>query len=130
MTPLRYASFLALALGLTACGPAGQDVRTTDVSNSGSACIRDTNEVLVNFDRCLSSSCDTLVDASCTATVDGTTLVVTSAGTIETDLTADGCTSDCRSSWTTCAITGDPSAVTEIAYADGTTTELGCATVD
>jgi hypothetical protein len=124
MKPL---SILMFTLTLTACGPAEPEVRTTDVSNQGTACIQD-GAFIVDFDRCLSSSCDTLVGASCEANVDGDTVTVTSAGSIESLTGPDvSCTTDCGFARVECTLTGDLGGVTTIAYAGSETTDLDCA---
>jgi len=113
------------ALTLFACDMEPEE-RRTDISDKGTACL-DGAEVKVDFNTCLSSSCDTLEGASCTATLSGDTITVTSSGTVVS--VGDECTADCGFSTTTCAVTGgDATTATKISYAGQETTELGCTT--
>ncbi len=120
----RHVLGAMLLLTFTACGLT--EVETNDISNKGTACIQD-GTARVDFNQCLSSSCDTLINASCTGTVDGTTLTITSSGSIESQRNPNsGCTTDCGFVVADCTVTGDLSAVTTIAYAGGETTTLDC----
>jgi hypothetical protein len=108
----RTLAFLALTL----LGCPGTEVITTDLTDRGTACIDD-NEVLVDFNTCLSSSCDTLLDEVCSATLEGTTLVVTASGTIET-LTGKNvaCTDDCGFAQVRCDLPEGWEAATTLSY--------------
>lgn len=57
-----------LLLLLAACGP---KITTTEITDEGTVCVNDAGDVEVTFPGCLSSSCDTLVSATCTATYAG-----------------------------------------------------------
>lgn len=75
-------------------------------SNEGTACLTGEADgagtITVNADVCLSSSCSRAAEGSCTATVDGTTITVTSEFSWE-EATGDvACTDDCGSLSTTC----------------------------
>ena len=87
-----------------------------DVSNKGNACVDD-GAVRVDFQTCLSSSCDTL-EASCVVTLDGETLVVTSEATVTSE--GDICTTDCGTATTTCALPEGWEAANSLSYAGNT----------
>ncbi len=100
--------------------------QSRDLSGEGVACL-DGATIKVDFQTCLSSSCDTLEGASCEAALSGDTIMVTSAATVVSDSGASACTADCGLATTSCAVTGgDASAATTISYAGSETTELGC----
>lgn len=80
--------FIALLL-LTACGPL---TTTRTLEDVGDAC-HTGDTVTLTFAGCLSSSCDTLVSADCTATLQGG--VVTVRGTAVITSTGTECTADC-----------------------------------
>lgn len=102
-------------------------VTSVDLEDVGSACISD-GEVLVDFNQCLSSSCDTLVDAQCTAVLDGTTLTVTATATIESE--AGDCTADCGFATVSCDLPAGADAATEIVYGEATTAiDAACETL-
>ena len=84
---MRAFTFLVLA----ACN--GGKVTTTTITDQGTVCLQSDGTLFVDFGTCLSSSCDTLVSQSCTATLDGTTLTVTDAAVIDSQGTT--CTADC-----------------------------------
>ncbi|MCA9569132.1 MAG: hypothetical protein KC656_14890 [Myxococcales bacterium] len=77
-------------LGLLACG----GPTLTELEDVGLFC-RDTTdgELVVDFGVCLSSSCDTLLEATCSGELVGDELVVTATVRYETD--GDECTDDC-----------------------------------
>ena len=116
-------------MGITACGTAepedGVEFVRADVSNMGDSCI-DRESLVVDFDQCMSTSCDRLVDASCTGTVNGDTLTVTSMGAIETRANETMCTLDCREPFIECTVSGDLSTVTTIVYAGRSRTSINC----
>jgi hypothetical protein len=84
----------------------GEGVRTTSFVDEGQVCISSTEQgavvVRVAFPTCLSSSCDTLQDASCTLEVSGDELRVSSQGVVESK--GKVCTLDCRAATVECAI--------------------------
>ena len=104
--------------------PDGPEYETNDISNQGTACIQD-GTVRVDFDQCLSSSCDQARGLSCEGTVEGNTLTVTSVGEVVSQVDGN-CTNDCNGAVVTCNVTGDLRAVTTIAYAGEDSTDLGC----
>lgn len=79
---------------LGACAP--QEVETEHV-DEGRACLESAqdgvNVVGVDFEQCLSSSCDELLESSCTTTLEGTTLTIEAAATIRSK--GGTCTADC-----------------------------------
>lgn len=97
---------------LAACAP---EVTTTTIADEGTACVNDAGEVEVTFPGCLSSSCDTLVSATCTAELQGDTVVVHAEAVIESQ--GDECTADCGIIQATCPLPAvdDPSLV-EMSY--------------
>lgn len=115
-------SLVALAL----VGGCEDPVTTTTLTDEGTACINDDGDVQVTFPGCLSSSCDTLVGATCEAVLVSGVLEVHAEATIESQGTE--CTADCGEIVATCAapLIEDPETVT-ISYA-GVETPLaaGC----
>lgn len=117
----RVVFFAAMLLSACVTEPPEQ---RRDVSNQGTVCL-DGAEIKVDFGTCLSSSCNTLVGASCTASIDADTITVTSVGEV---VTAGGsCTNDCRSALTQCDVTGgDASMATKLNYGGQETTDFVC----
>lgn len=74
---------------LAACA---DPITTQTLTDEGTACV-DGDTITVTFPGCLSSSCDTLTSATCTATLEGTTLTVHAEATIESQ--GKECTADC-----------------------------------
>jgi hypothetical protein len=80
-------------------------VKIDTFEDQGTACISgaadQAHEVQVDFDTCLSSSCDDLQSASCTVEQSGTELTVHAKASVSR---AQGqpCTEDCRRAQTTC----------------------------
>lgn len=72
------------------CSP---EVVTDTVANEGSVCQNDAGDIEVTFPGCLSSSCDTLVSATCEATLVGGVLEITAEAVIES--VGETCTMDC-----------------------------------
>lgn len=95
-------------LALWACVP---ETTVTTLSSEGSVCLTDSGELQVTFPGCLSSSCDTLVSATCEATLVDGVLEVTAEAIIESE--GDQCTSDCGLIQATCEmpLVEDPSTV-------------------
>ena len=91
-------------------------VSTTDVSDMGVACVEE-GRVTVDFQTCLSSSCDSL-EASCVAVLEGEVLVVTSEATVSS--AGRVCTADCGLASTTCELPEGWEAATGISYAGET----------
>lgn len=79
--------FLGLLVG---CGPVTSTETLTDV---GTACVNASGDVEVSFPGCLSSSCDTLTSATCTAELVDGVLVVHAEAVIVHE--GDICTDDC-----------------------------------
>ena len=86
----------ALLLLLTACA---DPIVTTIIEDEGTVCL-DGEAVVIQFPGCLSSSCDTLVSATCTADLQGSTLVVTGRAVIDSQ--GEECTADCGLISATC----------------------------
>jgi hypothetical protein len=107
-------AFALFALLAIACDPAvvGDPVETT-LDDQGTACVSDA-AVAVDFQTCMSSSCDTLVDASCEATLDGEVLTITSTGT---HVSQGGmCTDDCGQATVSCDLPDGWEAATSLTY--------------
>ncbi|MEZ4318780.1 MAG: hypothetical protein R3F61_14800 [Myxococcota bacterium] len=109
---------LVLFTALTACNVV-DPVDVTEFVNEGTLCTNANGDVVVDWQTCLSSSCDTLTDAECTATLDGTDLALESYGRIESQ--GLECTDDCGFAVATCTLPtiADP---TQITVTHGTTT--------
>lgn len=90
---------LLVTLALGACTDEVEHVDT------GRACVRgapeQAHEVSVDFGLCLSSSCDEVVESSCTATLDGDTIVVEASATVRSS-SRGPCTLDCRPAVASC----------------------------
>lgn len=101
-----------LLAGLLAGCPLVDPVDVTELVDEGELCIGSDGRLVVDWQTCLSSSCDTLTDATCDATLDGGTLTVTSYGRIESQGTT--CTDDCGFAAARCdlPLIEDPSTVT------------------
>lgn len=91
-----------LALLLTGCPPSGPAV--TEIVDDGTFCIGEFGDYSVDFDVCLSSSCDTLVAAECTGELnaDGTVLTLTSYARIESE--GETCSADCGQVIAVCSL--------------------------
>lgn len=98
---------------------------TTTITDEGTVCLNDAGEVEVTFPGCLSSSCDTLVSATCTATLVGDVLEVHGEAVIDSQ--GNECTADCGIIQATCEmpLIEDPDTVV-FSYA-GTETPLDAA---
>lgn len=83
---------------LAACDPA---VTTATITDEGTVCLNDAGQIEVTFPGCLSSSCDTLTSATCTAELVDGLLVVHGEAVIESE--GDVCTDDCGIIQATCA---------------------------
>lgn len=105
---MRYA--MLMLFGLIGCP--GDPVEVTEIVDTGALCRLPDGGIQVDFETCLSSSCDTLTDSTCTATLDGDVLTLASYARIESQGTA--CTDDCGFAMATCTLPAiaDPSAVT------------------
>lgn len=127
-------SLIVLALLAGCPEPADKDdtgsvdeVTTTTLTDEGTACLTDAGEIRVSFPGCLSSSCDTLISATCTAELVDGVLEVHAEAVIES--VGDVCTEDCGYIQATCAapVIEDPESVV-LSYAGSETPlEPGCA---
>jgi hypothetical protein len=89
---------------LVACDDKGDDSAgsgTTSTWTEGQLCL-ESGVFAVDFQGCISSSCDTVQSANCTAALDGTTLSVTAEAVILT--VGDECTADCGLVEAGCAV--------------------------
>ena len=101
------------ALALLACG-AGPPTEH-EVTDIASACV-DAGEIAVRLATCLSSSCDTLLESACAATLDGDTVTVTAAATIRSEGCA--CTADCGLVEARCPLPAGAESATTLAWGD------------
>jgi len=100
---MRHLRSLLLLVPLVACG-SGKTQST--LRNQGVACVDEAaGEVVVDFQTCLSSSCDTLLSAECTATWSNGSLTVEASAVIESQ--GNVCTDDCGFVTTSCALPDD-----------------------
>lgn len=88
---------------------------STDIITRGTPDCVDGNQVRVRFDTCLSSSCDKLVSAECTLTVNGTTAVIVGEAVVEHNGDAE-CTADCGLVDATCS--GELESAVEVRFGD------------
>jgi len=97
----------------------GGETTTWEVENEGEMCREDT-EITIQFDFCMSSSCDTLLLATCETghTSDG--IVVTSHAAVES--TGGSCSTDCRWATATCELPNQWTEDDTIRHGDETTT--------
>ena len=96
-------------LALFACAP---EVTTRTLTDEGSVCLDDDGSIVVTFPDCLSSSCDTLLSAECTASLVDGVIEVHAEAVIESQ--GNACTTDCGIVQATCAmpLVEDPETVT------------------
>ena len=78
-----------LLVGLFGCP---EPVEVTELVDEGIVCWQN-GEMIVDFQTCLSSSCDTLVEATCTVNADGDDVPLESYARIESQ--GNTCTADC-----------------------------------
>lgn len=109
-----FTRHLPWVIALTACGP--DDTRLTNLSERGTVCVENDDTLRVNFGGCLSSSCDTLLEASCAARVSGSTTLVTASALVET-LIGQECSSDCVPPIARCPIPDDADRSGDLVYA-------------
>ncbi len=102
-------------LSLLACAP---EVTTRTLTDEGSVCVDD-GGIVVTFPDCLSSSCDTLLSAECSATLVDGVLEVHAEAVIESQ--GNECTTDCGLVQATCELplVEDPETVS-LSYAGDT----------
>lgn len=105
------------ALGLLACNGGETETTYTDV---GRACLSgepDTaHSVEIDFHVCLSSSCDSLVESMCEATLSGSELTITATATVASKHGA--CTADCGQVLVTCETDPLPAGTYDVIYGD------------
>lgn len=115
-----------LALPLVAACDVGPKVTTTTITDEGTVCVNDAGQVEVTFPGCLSSSCDTLTSATCTAEIDGDLVVVHGEATIDSE--GDECTADCGIIQATCDLPDGTDTSMSLSYAgEETALDAECA---
>ena len=90
-----------LVLALCALGCTEPAPTVVEFVNEGALCL-DGSQIVVDWQTCLSSSCDTLTDSDCTATLDNGVLTLDSYGRIESQ--GAECTDDCGFASATCEL--------------------------
>ena len=117
MRPMHTFLRVALALGLfTACGPTTEVTESTD---EGLLCFQADGVLVVDFQTCLSGSCDTLSDATCSVTLAGATLTVESYLRIE-HLTHAECDTSCGLTVAECQVPLTEELELDVVYGDTT----------
>jgi hypothetical protein len=104
---LRGGLALASVVLVAACTGERGPQEEVDHVDVGSACVTGEQDaahtVSVDFGLCLSSSCDELLEASCTTTLDGSTLTVEATATVRSKSgRLVSCTADCGLVTTEC----------------------------
>ena len=93
---MRCFTVLILALPLGVVGCSGD---VSSYRNEGTLCLESRSDgvldVSVIFPPCLSSTCDTVLETSCSINVEGSTITVESFGSFET-ATRGSCSADCQ----------------------------------
>jgi hypothetical protein len=113
-------SFTILALSLSA-STLGCD-RTTETTyvDVGRACISgaadEPHSVEVDFHVCLSSSCDSVVESMCEASLSGTELTINATATVSSS--SGACTADCQQLLVTCETDPLPAGDYELNFGD------------
>ncbi len=87
-----------------------------ELTDEGSLCLQN-DTLFVDFETCLSSSCDTLAEATCSTNVADGTLSVQSYARIESQ--GEDCTADCGFASASCETPDDTSDLT-VEYAGDT----------
>lgn len=110
-----------------ACAPTDPATETHTTTNEGSVCLEapvvDTDGVItVDPGLCLSSSCDTLVSGTCTATLDGTTITVSSEFVVESLSGEVTCTTDCGMPTATCTVGPLPAGTYTVVHGESSET--------
>lgn len=111
--------FLSFFFLLAGCE---EKITTTTLTDEGSVCVNDAGEVQVDFPGCLSSSCDTLVSATCTAELVDGVVEVHAEAVIESQ--GQECTDDCGFIQATCALPAIEDPETVVLSYGGTETPL------
>jgi len=136
-TLLQFGTTLVLAL-LTSCGQDADSGPDDEVErqytqrifeNRGAVCLSPREDALavnVVFDLCLSSSCNQVDGATCTAVLENDRLVVSSQVTFTSDVTPNrDCTADCGGSvGASCGVIAPPSTSIGVVYGSRRTNML------
>ena len=95
----RMRNYIAV-LAIAACAGCGDRVERHTVESIDEVCLAGAETLRAKFATCLSSSCDTLVSATCSIARAGEEAVIT--GRAEIDRQGDVCTTDCGLVEATC----------------------------
>lgn len=95
-----------LFLACVGGAPPEPTTETTNLTDVGTLCWNETGDLEVDFQQCLSSSCDTLLAAECTTSLDDDILLVTATAVIDS-VVGVACTEDCGAVTAICPITDD-----------------------
>ncbi len=101
-----------LLLFIGCIGGTKGEVETNEHIDEGLLCWASDGALIIDFQQCLSSSCDDLLSAECTVTEEGDLLVVHGSAVIESQVGGE-CTDDCGFVEATCTLpeAEDPSQV-------------------
>lgn len=80
--------------------------------------------VTVDPHLCLSGSCDELISSGCTATLEGTTITVTSEFVVESPAEPTTCTTDCGMPTASCTVGPLPAGTYDLVYGAATGTAV------
>lgn len=94
--------WMLMLLTLAACG--GPEPVETTLTAIRDVCV-DGDELVVDFEGCLSSSCDTLLSASCEVDFDGAVVDVSGEAVVRRE--GDVCTDDCGFIEARCPVPAD-----------------------
>jgi hypothetical protein len=120
---------ISLLLSLFACDVV-EGWKPVSMVDEGASCLEaatadGTGTITVDAEVCLSSSCDREATGSCTATLDGTTITVTSEFAWEEATGPVACTDDCGMLATTCDVGPLPAGTYTIVHgAESVTVEV------
>jgi len=127
---------LVALVALFACNEVQENWEMITHTDTGTACLDATTadgngEVTVRSDFCLSSSCSRNAVGSCEATLDGTTITITSQFEVE-ELTGDEviCTDDCGTIEANCGSVGPLAAGTYTMILGESTEEIEVPTTE
>jgi hypothetical protein len=113
-----------LPLGLLACTLACTSTSETTYVDTGRACITgeadQPHSVEVDFQVCLSSSCDMVVESMCETTLSGTELTINATATISSS--GGACTADCQLTLVSCETEPLPVGEYQLIYGDAQST--------
>ena len=112
---------IAIATVLFTLAACDAESERTEYENRGATCVTSdadgTLHVTVEFASCLSSSCSTLSDNTCSLQLSGNQILLTSQAIIETQLEGP-CTDDCRAASAQCTLASVPPGTYALVHGD------------